>query len=524
MNAQTPLVRDPLRILLTAAEAYPALEQAFLSAEREIWGSFLVFDPRTRLRSLEARAIGRTWFDLIVHTLNRGVALHLWISDVDPVGRGQMHRDAARAVRMLNAAGAVAKPGARLQVTLARHPAETGWGVRLAIWPYILKKLSRQARWLNGLGDGERAAALRDMPGAVQNLVVRKDGRVRPRLWPIARLFPVVHHQKMAVFDRRRLYVGGLDLDERRYDDPDHQRAGDETWHDVQVMIDGPAADEAQRHLESFAGIVAGRSSVGTPGRHLLRTLSRQHRAAPFAFGPEPLVQEIREAHRVRVARAEQLIYLESQYFRDQKLARRLAAKARTNRDLSMILILPARPDEVAFDGKRGLDSRFGEALQARALRILRRGFGRRLFVGSPAQKRWAAPRTGDAEGDPSTLHDAPLVYVHAKVSIFDDATAIISSANLNGRSLAWDTESGVAIDDARQVAELRRRVMAHWLPKDAGADAFDPATAVKVWGRIARANARLEPPKRRGFLLPHDFAAAEAFGRPLPIVPEEMA
>ena len=51
-------------------------------------------------------------------------------------------------------------------------------------------------------------------------------------------------------------------------------------------------------------------------------------------------------------------------------------------------------------------------------------------------------------------------------VSIFDGAAAIVSSANLNGRSLRWDTEAGVLLTDPDTVASLRQRLMAHWLFK----------------------------------------------------------
>jgi phospholipase D1/2 len=117
----------------------------------------------------------------------------------------------------------------------------------------------------------------------------------------------------------------------------------------------------------------------------------------------------------------------------------------------------------------------------------------------------------------------APLIYVHAKVSIFDDTDAIVSSANLNGRSFFWDTEAGVHLSDPSDVESLRRRVMAHWLPETAGPEALELDTAMSAWSEIARKNARLSPDARQGFLLPHDFAAAEAFGHDLPLVPEEM-
>jgi phosphatidylserine/phosphatidylglycerophosphate/cardiolipin synthase-like enzyme len=518
-----PILRRSVRILLTAQEAYPALERAFLAASSEIWASFMVFDLTTKLRSPEALEIGKTWFDLVVHTLNRGVSLHVVISDVDPIARAEMHRAATRQLRLFSAAAAVANPGARLEVTVPRHPAETGILIRLAIWPYIMKKLFRTAGWLNRLAPDLRAAALRDMQGAARNLKLRADGTVRPRLLSVPRLYPAVHHQKLAVIDRKRLYIGGLDLDERRYDTPNHRRVAEQTWHDVQLMIEGPVVAEAQTHLETFRDVIA--QAVPPPKtRRLLRTLSSPDRHNLWNFGPVPKVYELRVAHRVLVQRAERLIYLESQYFRDMGLARVLAAAARSKPDLTMILILPAAPDDVAFDRKRGLDARFGEAMQARALRTIRKAFGRRLFVGSPAQPRPALP---DGKGDPADrrdrLHGAPLIYVHAKVSVFDDTAAIVSSANLNGRSLRWDTEAGVHLTGEDDVTDLRHRVMAHWLPDDAGPEAFELATAARSWAQIAWQNAGKPPVGRAGYLLPHDFAAAEAFGKDLPFLPPEF-
>ncbi|MGB4910319.1 MAG: phosphatidylserine synthase, partial [Tabrizicola sp.] len=89
-----------VEILVTAAEAYPALERAFLSARAEILAGFRVFDLKTRLRSPEALVIGQTWFDLVIHTLRRGVAIRIVLSDFDPVARPRLHRATWRTVRM----------------------------------------------------------------------------------------------------------------------------------------------------------------------------------------------------------------------------------------------------------------------------------------------------------------------------------------------------------------------------------------------------------------------------------------
>ena len=40
-------------------------------------------------------------------------------------------------------------------------------------------------------------------------------------------------------------------------------------------------------------------------------------------------------------------------------------------------------------------------------------------------------------------------------LSIADDAQAIVSSANLNGRSLYWDTEAGLVLNPSTPLEQL---------------------------------------------------------------------
>lgn len=511
---------DPtVEVLLTAGEAYPALERCFLAAKHEIWASFLVFDPMTRLRSPEGRAVGTTWFDLIVHTLRRGVAIRIVISDVDPIARAAMHRATWRSTRLLSAAAEVAGPEARLAVLPAMHASETGLLPRIIFAPVILARLYRTARWLNRLDPVELEAARREIPGVTRRMVQRADGTFRPRKWPIPRLFPGTHHQKVAVFDREAVYIGGLDLNERRYDTPRHDRPAEETWHDVQLLIRGPVALEAQEHLETFLAVTEGRADPPVLPK-LLRTMSRKRRYSARWLGPMPVVSEIAAEHDRLIQDARELIYLESQYFRDPHLTRRLAEAGRKHPDLSLILILPGAPDELAFEGRDGLDVRIGEHYQARCIRKLEKAFGPRLFVGGAAQRRRSRLRMVH---DRDRLGGAPMIYVHAKVSIFDRRAAIVSSANLNGRSLRWDTEAGVLLDQAEDVERLRGKVMAHWLPPDAGRWFFDPRRAVRAWRALAIENARRSPDQRSGFIMPYDLAAAERISAAFPFLPSEM-
>jgi phospholipase D1/2 len=507
-------------VLLTAAEAFPAFERAVLSARREVWGSFRIFDLDTRLRSSEARLIGETWFDLMVHTLKRGVRVRVVLTDFDPVVRPRLHALTWRSVRQFSGAREIAGPRADLDIVPSLHSARTRLLPRLAVAPLALWTLRKGCRWLTGLTPDQRAAMLRDLPGLARYVKVLGDGSVAPRYLSVPELFPATHHQKLAVIDRRKLYIGGIDLNERRYDTPAHDRPGRETWQDVQMMLEGEVAEEAQAHLESFLSSVDGRSDP-PPTRQLLRTLSRRRRRSRVQFGPKPVLRQILDRHRLLIRRSRRLIYLETQFLRDRSVTRALVDAARANPDLGLILILPAAPEEVAFSASDDLDFRYGEFLQARCLRKVRGAFGTRAFIGTAAQPRPAARRYSGSSRD--RLRGAEIVYIHSKVSIFDDTAAIVSSANLNGRSLHWDTEAGVILSAQADVAALRRKVFAHWLPEDAGEAFFDSRSAVASWRRLAIRNARREPAEREGFVMPYDLKAAEAFGVNLPAIPEEM-
>lgn len=166
-----------------------------------------------------------------------------------------------------------------------------------------------------------------------------------------------------------------------------------------------------------------------------------------------------------------------------------------------------------------GLDARYGEHLQTRCLDVLKKAFGpERLLVVSPVQPR---PHPGDGR---ETLEGAPVIYVHSKLSIFEDSAAILSSANLNGRSLRWDTGAGLELTAPEHETELSRRAMGHWLPRPVDAAALAPATAFSRWAALAERNASAAPQDRRGFLLPYGSAPpARDLALPVPGAPEAM-
>ena len=127
-------------VLITAEEAWPALERAVMEAEHDIIAGFRIFDMRTRLRSPGARAIGETWFDLLADALRRGVRIRLVVSDFDPVIATELHELSCQTKRQAGALWEIARPEpGQLQVISDLHAAEAGMLPWLAVRsPFVL--------------------------------------------------------------------------------------------------------------------------------------------------------------------------------------------------------------------------------------------------------------------------------------------------------------------------------------------------------------------------------------------------
>ncbi len=491
-----------VRPLVTAQEGFPELERLFLTAQREIWAGFRIFDLDTRLRSPEGALVGETWFDLLVHRLKAGVAVHFLLADFDPNLVTYIHAGTARSARRFREAGLAA--GGGLQFSAALHPARAGLFWRLALWPLCIYRLRK------GLAArADPRGFLRDSVRLRRRVRLGEDGKPVISRRPMPHIRPGSYHQKLAVFDRETLFIGGLDVDERRWDDLEHRRPAAYTWQDVSVVTrQEKAVAAAQAHLEALWDPDR---PIPPPAPPLIRTLSCDASRNPFRLTPKTVARENEEAHVALFEKARRLIYIETQFLRSTPISRALVRAARCNPDLSVIIMLPAAPEEVAFENSAAMDARYGEWLQIRALRRIRRAFGARAFVGMPLRR---VPRESDGR---DTALGADIVYIHSKVAIADDAQAIVTSANLNGRGMRWDTEVGLVIDDDPSVAHLRRRLFEHWLPAGAAERYHDLTSATAAWAALAEANARRLPLDREGFIAPYDPRPAERFGVPFP-------
>lgn len=490
-NTQPPITA--LEVFFTAHEAYPAFEKLCLSAEHKITACFRVFDLSTHLRSEEGRAIGRTWFDLFVHLLNRGIAIEITVSDFDPIIATTDHRRSWTIARQFAAANELST-GAELVFKISTHPARVGYVPRRVLRSKIEGELDK--RDVDALTPGLEGLEAGDDLGLV----------------------PTSHHQKLAVVDDAALYIGGLDLNDRRYDSKQHDQRSDQTWQDIQAIVRGPVVAAAVAHLASFQSVTMGKADPLPQAPGFLRTLSCKRENNLIHIAPKPLVAEIEAAHLAAVGRATGLIYLETQFFRHKPLAHALVEAAARDANLACILILPAAPEDVAFDGNEAEDAQLGAQKQMEALDILTEGLGDRLALAAPAQ-----PVVAKDVPETAQLCGAPLIYVHSKLSLFGVNEAILSSANLNGRSFRWDTEAGIHLTDPAHITPLWPRAFNLWL----GADAPDPfGTATDIVARInalTAENATTSPEKRRHFLLPFDRETEAKRAAQLPFVPDEM-
>jgi phosphatidylserine/phosphatidylglycerophosphate/cardiolipin synthase-like enzyme/uncharacterized membrane protein YdjX (TVP38/TMEM64 family) len=301
------------------------------------------------------------------------------------------------------------------------------------------------------------------------------------------------HHQKIVVVDDAVAFVGGFDLAGSRWDRSGHP--ADEPlrrdpagrpyppFHDVQAMLDGPAAVA----LGDLARERWRRATGETPPRPPLRDELVPSawpswiepdfvdvdvgiaRTEP-AFDGRPAVREVLALHLDAIASARRDLYFENQYLTADSIAAALVER-----------LAAERGPQVAIVSRRSESGWLEEATMG----ALRGRFHRRLRE-ADGHGRYGlyCPHVPDLDGD--------CVNVHSKVFAVDDALLAVGSANLANRSMLLDTECVVAIASegdpavAARIAAVRDRLLAEHLGR--GCDAVAGAVArLGVVGAIER-------------------------------------
>ena len=286
------------------------------------------------------------------------------------------------------------------------------------------------------------------------------------------------HHEKLVVIDDSVAYCGGIDLTLQRWDTAEHRLLDPRRCdpkskpyapkHDVQMVVDGPAAAAlGQRARERWAH--AGGSPVGDVAP--VRDRWPSHVEADFedalvsvmrTLGAVEGVEEVREIERATIAaieRADKFIYIENQYITAKCVVDALAARMRANSALEVVILTNEDP---------------GGWLEAETM-----GVGRQRFMAAFADSglerriRFVFPIVEGRDDTPSAIPRAAdghvAINVHSKVMIVDDELLRVGSANLNNRSMGFDTELDLAIEaetaaHRTAIADVRNRLIAeHW-------------------------------------------------------------
>ncbi|ABS62760.1 SNARE associated Golgi protein [Parvibaculum lavamentivorans DS-1] len=278
------------------------------------------------------------------------------------------------------------------------------------------------------------------------------------------------HHQKIVAIDDKLAFCGGLDITVRRWDTSAHdpRNAGRvdpanepyRPFHDVQMMVDGPAAaalgDLARRRWEHAAAEKLDPPRTG--GDPWPRSIDSHFRDVsvgiartepPYSGRPE--VREVQALFGDMVAAAQRWIYIENQFLTCTDFARRLAARLRQLPSLEALLVVP-ETHHTWLEHRTMLMGRI------RFMEILRE-------AGVADRVRLLHPTIG--EGD-----EAVPIMVHSKVMIVDDAILRVGSANLCHRSMGMDSECDLAVEaDSGDGREAVLAALGRLLGEHCGAD-----------------------------------------------------
>jgi phospholipase D1/2 len=276
------------------------------------------------------------------------------------------------------------------------------------------------------------------------------------------------HHQKIVVIDDAVAFCGGIDLACKRWDTCDHapnnarraiQGLPYPPFHDATMAVDGEAAKALgelvrERWRRSTGETLAPVHVRTDPWPPRLSASVRGSLEVALSRTEPPgedadAVREIQALYLDMIAAARHSIYIENQYFTNDKIGDALAARLDEEDGPEVILVL------------RQLSHGWLEELTMQTLRT-------RLL-----KKLHAADRHGRfrvyypyIEG----LKEGTCIDMHAKLMIVDRELVRIGSANLANRSMGLDTECDLTIaahgrsDVSEAIAKLRCQLLAEHL------------------------------------------------------------
>ncbi|WP_244631154.1 phospholipase D-like domain-containing protein [Aureimonas sp. ME7] len=280
-------------------------------------------------------------------------------------------------------------------------------------------------------------------------------GRVRLKLDgahpPLA-----AHHMKLLVIDEALAFCGGIDMTTGRWDTREHEenRPGRRSprgkplgpWHDATSCVSGPAAkalaELARARWERATGetmdALAGEADLwpdGLPVDFADIDIGIA-RTAP-EYEDREQIAEIEATTFAVIRAARRTLYIESQYFASRRVAELLAERLGEPDGPEVVVINPDTADG-------WLEAKAMDSARIRMMRLLR---------DADRFDRFRILYPVNEAGSP--------IYVHAKIMVADDRVLKLGSANLNNRSMGYDTECDLVITARDEDEETQRGITA---------------------------------------------------------------
>jgi len=272
------------------------------------------------------------------------------------------------------------------------------------------------------------------------------------------------HHMKILAVDDTVAFCGGIDMTLGRWDTCAHEegRKGRRSpwgnqlgpWHDATTCVSGPAArmigDLARQRWQRACGEELPQVEDGAATWPECLTPDFDDvtigiaRTIP-AYEDSPQISEIEKLKLDIIRRAKKSLYIESQYFASITIALAIAERLREDDPPEIVVVNP--------DTAEGW-------LEAKVMDSARIQMMRRVLDADRHERFRILYPVNEAETP---------IYVHAKIMIADDEILKIGSANLNNRSMGYDTECDLVLEGtdetAREtIARIRNSLLAEHL------------------------------------------------------------
>lgn len=252
------------------------------------------------------------------------------------------------------------------------------------------------------------------------------------------------HHSKIVVIDDQLAFCGGIDMTAGRWDtrahadDEAHRMMPDgepcKPWHDVTTAVAGPiAAALGDLARERWLRATGDRLEPPEGTRPIWpKGLEPTLRDVPVAicrtypdYDDHPEVREIEALYLRLIETVRETLYVETQYLAAPKIADAIIQRLSEPEGPEFVIVLPRKSEgwlrQKAMDGAR-----------------------HHLL-----HKIWKADTYGRFGAFYPVTDGGAAIYVHAKLTVMDDALLRVGSSNFNNRSLGFDTECDLAVEAA---------------------------------------------------------------------------